>query len=468
MITRISYFKSYLSDTLTPVSAYLRLRDRFAGSILLESTDFHGNENSFSYICCNPYAGIAFHKGRLTVQAPFEQNERAIAPEQLSAAFNEFIERFHVPASPVKGVVNDGLFGYLSYNASHYLSKNRIQEQAPESSIPELCYKAYQFVIAINHFSNKVYIFNNVDEATDEAEALSQIDEVYYQVVNRDVPSYRFRCDQAPTPHNESGFDELFKTIQYELFEQDIHSVVLAQRYTQAYQGDDFNLYRAVRSQNPSPYLYYFDYGNFRLMGSSFETQVSIKNATAEISLLQGTIDRSGNDEQDLQKAYALAKTIGSSVSNQLLSYAVKEELKHTCVSVDFAKQQQINTYAHVLQIVTEIRGQLKSAQQPAAVLLNTFPSARHAGYPKQEALELIHKHEQDTRNYFGGSIGFIGFDGSLNHALLNKAFLCKDDQLEYYFEAIIDKQTDLDQLKNSLEQRHEKPAAAIQLAKEL
>lgn len=465
-----THFKSYLADTVTPVGVYLRLRDIYPNSILLESNDYHGNENSYSYICCKPMAGIRFYRGTLsTYAASAPRVEKKIKGEELQQSVQDFIASFQKTEHPVPGVIANGLFGYTSYNASYYFHPQQERQEIPVSSIPELMYDAYQYIIAINHYSNKLYIFNNVGQEISEEVALQEIDALRYTLNNKDYPSFHFKATESKAKaQNEDEFDALFKTLQHEIYEQDIHSVITARKYIRPFTGDDFNVYRAVRSTNPSPYLYFFDYGSFKLIGSAAETQLVVKNSEASITLLEGSLERLGNDEQEFDQAKALARKLESNVGNQLMIYALKDELKPFCQETAFARKHSVETYAHVYQVVSEVRGKLTAPEKLTALFTGSFPSPRHAGYPRRQALRLIHTHETVSRNYFGGSIGFIGFDGSLNHALMNKAFLSRDNILEYYFEAVIEKQTPLAAVKKQLEENQHHPESVIRLAEEI
>ncbi len=465
-----TYSKAYLADTVTPVGAYLRLRDLYPNSILLESNDYHGNENSYSYICCKPTVGISFHRGNLSItHADGSITTKKAEGTTLQNTLQEFISSFDTDKSPVPGVIANGLFGYTSYNASYYVHPPAQKQEIPVSSIPELMYNAYQYIIAINHYTNKLYVFNNVPANSDKEATLREIDELRYTLNNKDYPTFNFKAtEKKATAQNDDQFDALFETLQNEIYEQDIHSVITARKYIRPFTGDDFNVYRAVRSTNPSPYLYYFDYGSFKLIGSAAETQLVVKNGEASITLLEGSLERSGNDEKEFEQAKLLAKKLESNVSNQLMIYALKDELKPYCTDAFFAKKHTVETYAHVYQVVSEVKGTLSTPDKLTALFTGSFPSPRHAGYPRKQALRLIHAHETVSRNYFGGSIGFIGFDGSLNHALMNKAFLSKDTILEYYFEAVIEKNAVLATIKEQLQANQAKPEAVIQLAEEI
>lgn len=465
-----TYSKSFLADTVTPVGVYLRLRDLYPNSILLESNDYHGNENSYSYICCKPTRGIRFYRGNLSlIAADGSSIDKKISGEELKKEFQAFISSFSTSESPFPGVIANGLFGYTSYDASYYFHPQPENRAIPVSSIPELLYHAYQYVIAINHFTNKLYIFNNADASLSEATALKEIDDLRYTLNNKDYPAFAFKSsgDQA-IAQNEDEFDSLFKRLQHEIHEQDIHSVITARKYIRPFTGDDFNVYRAVRSTNPSPYLYYFDYGSFKLIGSAAETQLVVKNGEASITLLEGSLERTGKDEQEFEQAKGLAKKLESNVSNQLMIYALRDDLKPYCKEVRFDKKHTVETYAHLYQVVSEVCGKTNDSASLATIFAGSFPSPRHAGYPRRQALRLIHAHESVSRNYFGGSIGFIGFDGSLNHALMNKAFLSRDNILEYYFEAVIEKTTQLATIKNQLCENQRQPETVIRLAEEI
>lgn len=472
-----TYYKTFLADTTTPVSAYLRLRDRYPNSLLLESNDFHAGDNSYSYICCNPIASIQLFKGKLCVEHKIGQRrEKSVEQLDLVGELNSFIGSFEVEESKIHGLVANGLFGYLSFNASQYLACRNIRRDdkyfvVPSRvppSIPDIFYSVYQFIITISHFTNKLYVFNNVPPSVSEEEALRQIDELCYILNNKEFPFFSFETiDKKETSNLE--FDMQLSKYKQEIERRQIHSVVAAEPFGRRFYGDDFNVYRAVRSENPSPYLFYFDFGSYKLIGSSDETQLSIKSGKAAITYLENVIERKGDDKADLLRAEHMVGSNPEEIrENELVLAGLRSELRSLCHEITFSKRHFIEMYAHQLKLVTKITGKLNDPKLSICLLAETFPSPRHIGFPKQEALQLINEIETGERTYFGGSIGYIGFNGDLNHALMNKAFLSKDNELVYYCEVKVKKDTDLKAIKQLIKQHKKRPDHAIETAAQM
>lgn len=427
--------RKLLADTVTPVSLYLRLRDKYAGSLLLESSDYHAVDNSFSFVCCQPIAGFCVQQGQLRQQFPNGQqvhiylDERTKAVEYLNR-FNKCFEVETEPGTTLPDKINgSGMFGYMSYEAVQYFEDLRLRTRT-EESIPEIRYHVYRYVIAINHFKDEMYIFELQHEQQAEDGGLEELT-AYLQ--HHSTPNFHFST-QGPETSNFSDeqFLEVLAQGQQHCFRGDVFQIVLSRRFQQQFQGDEFNVYRALRSINPSPYLFYFDYGSYKIFGSSPEAQIIIKERQATIHPIAGTFRRTGNDQADAELALKLYNDPKENSEHVMLVDLARNDLSRNGHSVKVEVYKEIQYYSHLIHLVSKVTGTLSQKTEPVRVVADTFPAGTLSGAPKYMAMKLIDRYENIGRSFYGGAIGFMGFDGSFNHAIVIRSFLSQHNVLSY------------------------------------
>ena len=446
-----THFRQILADTITPVSVYLKIRDKFPNSLLLESSDYHSSDNSFSYICCNPIAYIkiesdiiftSFPCGKI-VQKPILENTNVIGEIQ------HFVNQFESSSNNFK-FINNGLFGYISYDAVRYFEDISIQKKQNDLKIPDIYYAIYQNVIAINHFKNEAYIFCH--STTNKNNVL----EIEQLLQSQHFASYSFtKKDRNQSNLTDTAFKNLVLLAKKHCFRGDVFQMVLSRRFSQKFIGDEFNVYRALRSINPSPYLFYFDYGDFKIMGSSPEAQLVIKNQKAEIHPIAGTFKRSGDDEKDALLSKKLSEDEKENAEHIMLVDLARNDLSRNCNQVNVESFRQVQFFSHVIHLVSKVTGYLKPQNSGLQVVASTFPAGTLSGAPKHKALQLIEKYENTNRSFYGGAIGFMDFEGNFNHAIMIRTFLSKNHQLHYQAGAGIvaasDEETELQEVFNKL-----------------
>ena len=425
-----TFYKKILADTITPVSVYLKVRDQFPGSILLESSDYHANDNSFSYICCNPIASLVVKEEKIIREYPdgttdTEPVETGTSiPEQIS----RFARQFSVEDHGFKFITN-GLFGYLAYDAVRYFEDIEIGKKADSPNIPDIYYAVYRNVIAIDHFKNEAYLFAHSHDGQNNIPQLEQLLSV------QTFATYRFRRDGIRKSNLEDSeyLDHVEKAKKH-CARGDVFQLVLSRRFSQDFKGDEFNVYRALRSINPSPYLFYFDYGDFKIFGSSPEAQLVVKKGRAEIHPIAGTFRRTGNDEEDAELALRLAADQKENSEHVMLVDLARNDLSRHGNAVSVDTYREVQYFSHVIHLVSKVTGQIKEGTPTMDVVADTFPAGTLSGAPKHRAMQLIEAYEKTSRNYYGGAIGFMAFDGDFNHAIMIRTFLSKDHCL--YFQA--------------------------------
>lgn len=414
-----------LADTITPVSMYLKLRDRFANSFLLESSDYHGSENSFSYICCSPLASIKAIGNEVEIKIPDLPLEKRVITN-LKAEIATFTSSFKTKKDD-SGYIRSGLFGYFNYDAIDHFGDVKLKEI--ESDIPVAQYHVFQFIIALDHFKNECHIIEAyTDQPNDEL-----FEEVKSLIQQRNIPGYPFKITGAKTSSktDEEYLDMVKKGIHH-CHVGDVFQVVLSRSFQLPYQGDDFQVYRALRSVNPSPYLFYFDYGSFRIFGSSPEAQIVLKDNKAEIHPIAGTFRRTGDDKADAQLAEKLLKDPKEDSEHVMLVDLARNDLSHSCDNVKVESYKEVQYYSHVIHLVSKVTGEIKKGTSFMDIVAETFPAGTLSGAPKIRAMEIIEENENVPRGFYGGAVGFMDFEGNFNHAIMIRSFLSKSNQLKF------------------------------------
>jgi len=420
-----TYSKKLLADTITPVSVYLRLRDRFPNSLLLESSDYHANDNSFSYICCNPIASIKIQHGEITQQFP-GQTPVTTKTARVVETLDAFAKAFSSDIAEHK-FINNGLFGYMAYDAVRYFENIDISKKEGDLDIPDIFYAVYQNVIAINHFNNEAYIFCHSIDDTNNISDIARLLKV------KSFAEYSFsRSGEVDTNITDEAFKELVVQCKKHCQRGDVFQIVPSKRFSQAFTGDEFNVYRALRSVNPSPYLFYFDYGDFKIFGSSPEAQLIVKNDLAEIHPIAGTFKRTGNDEEDAQLAKQLAVDEKENSEHVMLVDLARNDLSRHGNTVKVETYREVQFFSHVIHLVSKVTAKKYKGTSTLQVVADTFPAGTLSGAPKHMAMQLIERYESCNRDFYGGAIGFMDFTGNFNHAIIIRSFLSKNHQLHY------------------------------------
>ncbi len=422
--------KKILGDLNTPVSTYLKVRDAYPQSALMESSDYHGGENAKSFIGLHPIASVAIDHGVGVATYPDGSVVKHPVTENYGSAqvINEFLESFEVTGENAQYC---GLFGYTSFNAVRYFENINVKDETQkENDAPDLLYILYKDVVVFDHFRNEMILIELLSEGEED-----DLDQLELDCNRRAYQTYDFRPvgDYWSTLTDEEHKENIRKGIQHCL-RGDVFQIVLARRFKQRYEGDDFKLYRALRSINPSPYLFYFDFGGFRIFGSSPETHCRIeKKETAYVAYIDpiaGTTKRTGNAEQDRKNALYLQNDPKENAEHVMLVDLARNDLSRNChgVHVDFYKDMQF--YSHVIHLVSRVSGELDEGADPIKAFIDTFPAGTLSGAPKVRAMQLISEYEPHNRGAYGGCIGFIGFDKSLNQAITIRTFVSRNNEL--------------------------------------
>ncbi len=415
--------RTILADLHTPVGVYMRLRDRYPQSVLMESSDYHESNNSRSFIGINPMASVAIGHGKATISFPDGSSIHNVVDGNYTAdkAIHDLID--HIETSGDDAALY-GLFGYTSFNAVRYFENIDVKDEEQEKNdAPDMYYILYRDIIVFDHHNNLLKV---VTLGTED-----NIDKVLLAMNKGSVPTYDFHPvgETTSTLTDEEHKANIRKGIGHCL-RGDVFQIVLSRRFIQKYEGDDFKLYRALRSINPSPYLFYFDFGGFRIFGSSPETHCRIEGKRAYIDPIAGTTKRTGDAEEDRKGAEYLRNDPKENAEHVMLVDLARNDLSRNChdVKVDFYKDLQY--YSHVIHLVSRVSGEMDEGADPIKAFIDTFPAGTLSGAPKVRAMQLISEYEPHNRGAYGGCIGIIGLDGSQNQAITIRTFVSRNGEL--------------------------------------
>ena len=422
--------KKLIVDTDTPVSIYLKLRDYYPNSILLESSDYGAKDNSYAYVCCNPIAEFDVKNNMIRTSFPDNKSEKKSIDENcdLLIELKSFMQKFDLKCdiNSNNNFITKAIFGYQSYSSVEYFEKIELENSYGGDEIPIMKYRLYENIIVINTFNNEAHVISyNTNKKI--------IKKIIGLIKSKKINQFKFKTNSKL----ESNIDdeEYKKMVEMGIkhcMRGDVFQIVLSRKFYQDFSGDEFTVYRHLRSINPSPYLFYFDYGDFKIFGSSPEAQLIINDNKAEIHPIAGTFKRTGNDKDDKIKATKLFKDNKENSEHMMLVDLARNDLSRSCSNVKVEKDREIQFYSHVIHLVSKVTGKLKVDSNK--IIGETFPAGTLTGAPKHMAMQLIEKYESSKRSFYGGAIGFISFDYNYNHAIIIRSFLSKNKKL--YFQA--------------------------------
>ncbi len=418
--------RKILSDTVTPVTLYLKLRDQYQEPILLESNNFSSAEDCHSFLAFEPLASIEIKNKVIETRFPHQNVDKEVKNTlDVPKALKEFLENFDTQGDKVNF---NGIFGHVNFDAVQYYDTIHLDPAKHTTDIPDIKYNFYRFIISINHFKDEMTILENIPE-NDE----SQMDEFIQRVNAAILPTFKFEIQGETTSNlTDDEFRNLVTLGKQSCQVGDVFQIVYSRRFSQKFRGDEFQVYRALRSINPSPYLFYFDFGGYKILGSSPEAQLIIKDNVAKVNPIAGTFKRKGDLVEDQKLAEELKKDPKENAEHIMLVDLARNDLGRHTTNVRVRDLKSIKFYSHVIHMVSEVDGDLPKDANPMRVFGDTFPAGTLSGAPKYKALQLIHENEKDNRSFYGGGIGFINLNGNLNHAIIIRSFLSLNNTLHF------------------------------------
>ena len=429
-----------LADMHTPVSIYLKVRDQYAQTFLLESSDYHGHENSTSIICFDSLAHFSVKNGIVEQSFPGklpEISQSNDVPESL----NQYLKQFEANASPF-----NSFFGYTSYDAVvHFEHLKLTAQKKAQAEIPEMFYSFCRYVVIFNHFRNEMQVIENLLPGEE-----SKLDEILAMLQNRNLASYDFKiAGEESSNLTDEEYMKMVTKGKEHCFRGDVFQIVLSRQFSQKFTGVEFNVYRALRSINPSPYLFWFDFGSFRIFGSSPEAHLTVKRNIASINPIAGTFRRTGDDEKDRELAQKLMADPKENAEHVMLVDLARNDLSRNAEEVKVEVYREVQFYSHVIHLVSKVTGKLSKDHSVTRLFADTFPAGTLSGAPKIRAMQLIDGIENQARGFYGGCIGFISLNGDFNQAIMIRTFLSHNNTLYYQAGAgVVSKSVEKDELQ--------------------
>ncbi|MFT7497899.1 MAG: anthranilate synthase component 1 [Porticoccaceae bacterium] len=437
-----------ISDTITPVGLYLRFRDTYANTLLLESSDYHSKEESFSFICIEPVLSMKADKNQFSINYKGKDIDNQKIDGNFYKLFDAYKNQIDLDCDENLKSFN-GLYGYTTFDSVQYFETIKFSNPDAPSAIPEMQYSFYRFVIVINHFNDEMTLIENIEEGTESR--ISEI-ETIIEAQTFNTQKFEIAGDETSNCTNED-FKEYVVKAKAHCKRGDVFQLVLSRQFQQEFKGDEFNVYRALRSINPSPYLFYFDYGSFKLMGSSPEAQIKISAGKATINPIAGTFRRTGDTAEDIKLGKKLSEDKKETAEHVMLVDLARNDLSKHAYNVTVEVFKEVQYFSHVIHLVSTVKGQIKG--NPIEIVGDTFPAGTLSGAPKFKAMELIDTYENQSRGFYGGAVGIIGLDGSVNLAIAIRSFVSKNNVLYYQAGAGIvihsDEEKELQEVNNKL-----------------
>jgi anthranilate synthase component 1 len=446
----ITNYKKVLSDLITPVSLMLKLRENYPEILLLESSDYSSKQDSKSFICFKPMITLSQEDKEFQLFDHIENKKEKLTTESSTKAIEHLVSKFSITTDEhIKNF--NGIFGFTFFDQVQEFAQLTFNDKKPNYGIPTLRYDLYKFIIVFDHFYETLSIIENqVEGHVSEMELISNI------IERQDHQSYGFKMqgEESANMTDEKYLNNVNKAKDH-CKRGDVFQMVLSKRFSQKFKGDEFNVYRALRSINPSPYLFYFDYGSYKIFGSSPEAQMVVTGNIAEIHPIAGTFRRTGNFTEDQKLAQELLEDPKENAEQIMLVDLARNDLSKNCQNVEVKKYKEVQFFSHVIHLVSKVIGTIKNDIPSYQIFADTFPAGTLSGAPKRRALELIDHYEPTTRSFYGGAIGMINLKGDLNHAIIIRSFLSIENQLYYQSGAgiVIDSipETELQEVHNKL-----------------
>ncbi len=417
-----------LADFLTPVTAYLKLRDHFQHPVLLESNDFTNKEVCFSFIGLDPIASFQVMEKKIIMSFPDKKVEREVVDtNSVASSLNDFVHAFNIEYDHPYPFVN-GLFGHTNFEAVQYFDTLEFDASKSVLDAPAIHYDFHRFILAFNHYKDEYYLVENLLVGS-----LSRLNEVKDLLHSRLYSTFSFQtAGEEKSNITDREFQDLVTKGKYHCQVGDVFQIVFAKQYSQKFTGDEFQVYRVLRSINPSPYLFYFDMGSYKIMGSSPESQMVIKDGIAVVNPIAGTYKRTGDLEEDMNKAEALKNDPKENAEHIMLVDLARNDLGRHAEEVIVKELRQVHFYSHVMHLVSKVEGKLGPQANPIQIFGDTFPAGTLSGAPKYKAIQLIHQYENQLRGFYGGAIGYIDLNGNMNQAILIRSFFSQNNTLYY------------------------------------
>jgi anthranilate synthase component 1 len=437
---RIPVMREVLADLDTPLSTYLKLADA-PYSYLLESVQGGEKWGRYSIIGLPCRSRIEVRGRELRLLRDGEVIETVNAADPL-AWIESFHGAYHVPNVTGLPRFTGGLVGYFGYDTVRYVEPRLTHcPEADPLQTPDILLLVSDEVVVFDNLRGKLYVVVHADPSAPDAygKAQARLDDLVAQV-QAATPRYQYPAATRRV-HGEAdfvsgftreGFEKAVARIKEYIIDGDVMQVVLSQRLTVPFSSSPLDLYRALRSLNPSPYLFYLNLGDFYIVGSSPEILVHVEDGMVTVRPIAGTRPRGASDEQDRTLEAELLADPKERAEHLMLIDLGRNDVGRVAEvgSVAVTEQMAVERYSHVMHIVSNVTGRLRPGMSPIAALRATFPAGTLSGAPKIRAMEIIDELEPVKRGIYGGAVGYLGWNGNMDTAIAIRTAVIKDGQL--------------------------------------
>jgi anthranilate synthase component 1 len=418
------------ADHLTPVMLYLAVRDEFTDPVLLESNEARDNEHYYSIVGLETLASFVVNEGTITTKkyGEWAHEETAENADTVSLRLHGFLENFDLDYSDTDPIVKqfNGLIGHTNFEGVQYFDTLKFDNKKVLRA-PDIRYHLYRYILIFHHYRDELIIIENQPEG--EKSSMARVE----AAIKRGGGVHPFkRYGEDSSNMTDEEYMEMVRVGKHHCRVGDVFQIVLSRQFKQSFRGDEFQVYRALRSINPSPYLFYFDYGDYRIMGSSPESQMVIGDGIARLNPIAGTYRRTGDKAKDEAATQELLADPKENAEHVMLVDLARNDLSRHTKRVTVKSLREVHYYSHVIHLVSTVEGELDRTDQTVRIFGDTFPAGTLSGAPKYKAIELINKYENQQRGFYGGAIGLIDFAGGMNQAILIRSFFSQDNTLYY------------------------------------
>lgn len=426
--------KRMLADVLTPVSLFLSIREAADHPFLLESVEGGEHLARYSFIGRNPYQKLIFDGKSTTIELP--DGSSNTLEESYFYALEQLTNQHSEPKIAELPRLTGGAVGYSSYDTIREV-EHLPDGPKPDLDMPEALWCFYDEIFAFDHVKQQVVLMKTVfvEGSTDLKEAYQQaeksLDEMEKSALQAIKPAGEFELDANKITSNieEKRFYEIVEKAKEYIYEGDIFQVVLSQRFEVPFRGDKFTLYRALRMVNPSPYLFFLDFDNFAMVGSSPEVLVRVTEKEVRLLPIAGTRPRGSNHDEDLQYEEDLKNDPKEIAEHIMLVDLGRNDLSRVCIpgSVHLERNQSIERFSHVMHIVSDVVGEIAPGKSSVDALKQCFPAGTVSGAPKIRAMEIIDELEPTKRGPYAGAVGYFDFSGNMDTCIAIRTMLVTD-----------------------------------------
>jgi anthranilate synthase component 1 len=436
--TAIPILREVLADLDTPLSTYLQLAHG-PYSYLFESV--HGGEKwgRYSIIGLPCAQVIRVYGKRICLYQDNVLKQETVSEDPL-AWIEQYQQSFKVAPVPGLPKFTGGLVGYFGYDTIRYIESRLADTQKPDPlAMPDILLMVSQEVIVFDNLSGKLYLIVHANPAERDAYAQAQarIDQLIKQldtVTTRHVNVKSRNVAEADfiSGFTQQGFEAAVDKIKGYIIDGDVMQVVISQRMSTPFHARPLDLYRALRSLNPSPYMFYLDLNDFHVVGSSPEILVRYEDGMVTVRPIAGTRPRGKSEEQDLALEQDLLADPKEIAEHLMLIDLGRNDVGRIARtgSVKLTEKMIIERYSHVMHIVSNVTGEIKADMSAMDVLRATFPAGTVSGAPKIRAMEIIDELEPVKRGVYAGAVGYIGWSGNMDTAIAIRTAVIKDQTL--------------------------------------